>query len=45
MLMFEGFRFDLFFETSSPAFENALSDGTDVAGMHRYFFNNCVKCG
>ena len=40
MLMFGGFRFDRFFDTNSLALENALSEGTDVAGIHRYFLNN-----
>ena len=25
------------FEINSPAFENSLSDGTEVPGMHKYF--------
>ena len=28
-------------DTSSPAFENNLSDGTDVPGIHKYFFASC----
>ena len=28
-------------DTSSPAFENNFSDGTDVPGIHKYFLASC----
>lgn len=31
-----GLRRVLFFDTTSPAFENTLSQGTDEAGVHKY---------
>ena len=33
---FLGLREFLFFETTEPAFENNLSDGVDVAGIHSH---------
>ena len=35
--MFFSFKQLLFADMSSPALENSLSDGTEVAGMHKYF--------
>ena len=37
MLTFLGFRRKRLLEISSPAFENNLSEGTEVAGIHKYF--------
>ena len=35
----------LSFVSISPATEKALSDGTSVAGMHKYFFASCAMAG
>ena len=40
-----GVRRDRILVTVSPAAENTLSDGTDVAGMHKYLFANFANLG
>ena len=45
MSMFLGLMRFLLSDTSCPAFENNLSDGTDDPGMHRYFFASCCSRG
>ena len=41
--MFLSFNLFRFLDISSPALENNLSDGTNVAGTLRYFFAKCCK--
>lgn len=43
MSMFFGLIRFLLRLTSSPAFENSRSEGTEVAGMLRYFLANPVS--
>ena len=45
MLTCSGLRQDLNFVTVSPAVENTLSAGMDVAGMHKYFLVTCATKG
>ena len=41
----DGFRLDLRRFTISPALEKILSDGTDVAGIPKYFTASVTSCG
>jgi len=43
MLVFSGNRQECLAFTIFPAMLNALSDGTDVAGMHKYFRAKMAK--
>ena len=46
MLLFSGNRQErLVFTIIFPAVLNALSDGTDIAGMHKYFHAKMAKRG
>jgi len=45
MLVFSGNKQEHLEFTIFPAVLNALSDGTDVAGMHKYFCAKMAKRG
>jgi len=44
MFTFSGSGHALFLFTTCPATLKARSDGTEVAGMQRYFLANCGNC-
>ena len=45
MFTLSGDSAERFFETMWPAQENTRSDGTDVAGIHKYFFASFDMAG
>ncbi len=44
-LAVDGSRWDCSFEIVRPADEKTLSDGADVAGIHKYFIANSLSKG